>query len=43
MKLWLGVFGAIFVVGIIAYWLVSHPLREMIAVSNKKKNKAEAK
>lgn len=37
MELWLAITGALFVVGIIAYWVVSLPLRGLIAVSTKKK------
>lgn len=37
MELWLGIFGALFVLGIIAYWVVSMPLRGLISVSSKKK------
>lgn len=37
MERWLVIAGALFVVGIIAYWLVSMPLRDLIAVSTKKK------
>ncbi len=37
MELWLAISGALFVLGIIVYWLVSMPLRDLIAVSTKKK------
>ena len=39
MELWLGIFGALFVLGIIAYCVVSMPLRDLIADSTKKKKK----
>ncbi len=41
MELWLGIYGALFVLGIIAYWLVSMPLRNLITVSTKKKKQRD--
>ena len=41
MELWLGIFGALFVWGISAYWLVSMPLRDLIEVSTKKKKQQD--
>ena len=42
MTIWLGIFGTLFVVGIVLYWVFSMPLRDLISVSNKKKNKENA-
>ena len=42
MTLWLGIFGALFVLGMVLYWLLSIPLRDLISVSDKKKNKKDA-
>ncbi len=37
MVTWLALAGGLFVLGIVMYWLVSMPLRDLIAVSGKKK------
>lgn len=42
MTIWLGISGALFVVGIVLYWVLSMPLRDLIAISDKKKNKKNA-
>ena len=42
MTIWLGISGALFVVGMVSYWLLSMPLRDLISVSDKKKNKKNA-
>ena len=39
MEMWLAIAGGLFVLGIVAYWLASMPLRDLIAVSDKKKKK----
>ena len=42
MTIWLSISGALFVLGIVLYWLFSMPLRDLIAVNDKKKDKKNA-
>ena len=41
MKIWLVVSGVVFVLGIVAYWVVSMPLRGLIAINDKKPKKQQ--